>query len=120
MEGNLPFGFEGRLVLNVKHLDSVELDDTFLDCCPFRECLARYMNDPLCDSCVNVKLVKEDRVVCGNKISYGCKIGGRINHGDELFISYGKEYWSLPRRTCSLPFQYHTNCLFDFRCSSNS
>ena len=120
MEGTLLFGFEGRLVRNVNLLDSDELDDTFLDCCPFRYCLARYMNDPLCDSCVNVKVVQEDRAICGNDISYGCKVGSRINSGDELFISYGKEYWSLSRRTGCLPFAYHTNCLFDFRCCSNS
>jgi hypothetical protein len=71
------------------------------------DCLARIMNDPRCDFCVNVKIssVPEYYVHGGmNYVSYDCYAARDMCVGAELCwgkISYGDAYWSF---SCKVSF----------------
>jgi hypothetical protein len=60
------------------------------------DCYARYMNDPRCEFCCNVR-VGSVPIYYGVRnlscVSYTCTALRDIPAGSELFISYGDDYW---------------------------
>ena len=106
--------FSGRLLKTPRPL--YEDDYAFLDCEPFIGSDGSFANDPLCDNCVNAKIDSKSKVIHGDVITYSIIAYTYIYKGDEIFISYGKDYWSLPRRQSIMAFEYNSNCFFDYTC----
>jgi len=61
--------------------------DVLVDPGPLPEIKARYINDPLNESYVNVKFVPEQ--LCSAVVATR-----EIGHGEEVYVSYGDAYWS--------------------------
>ena len=85
--------------------------------------LFRFVNDPRCDSCVNAKLKSVDNFGFCDEYNfppddvvhsrYYIVAETDIAEGDEIFISYGDEYWENRRNSMTYNMQ---NNICSFNC----
>jgi hypothetical protein len=121
--GQFIYYYFGQITSTNADIACTNTDYVYMNCDArvAEHCPAKFMNDPRCDFCVNVKISATPSHYISSHVYYECVASCYIYAGSELFVSYGSEYWASPARQHLLSDKMKRNvCSFDYKtCTHN-